>query len=69
MSDRPQGTVQAVSDLVSGLKSNPVLLMILLLNASMVAGAAWYLVSFEKFRHEERSKLFEIVQSCIGVKP
>ena len=50
---------QVATDIVGGLKSQPILLVIVLLNVIMVAGAAYFLVHVADYIHAERMALLE----------
>jgi hypothetical protein len=47
------------TNVVDSLKAQPVLLVIVFLNAIMVAGAAWSISSIAGFVHEERMTLVD----------
>jgi hypothetical protein len=60
------GGVHATSrEIVSALRTEPVLLVVVLLNATMCVSAAWFLLTQEGYRHTERLELGEMLKSCI----
>jgi hypothetical protein len=64
MTDLPP-RVGAISDALQALKSNPMVVGVLLLNALFVIAGAWYLISTES-QHAEHLKM--ILERCLPGK-
>lgn len=66
----PRSTMQAVGkvaeDVVSGLKANPVLLGLLLLNAIGIGAATWFLTKLTETSQERWQALFNACLPHIG---
>lgn len=65
----PATLVQAggrvAENIVSGLVSTPLLLVLVLVNMAYVGGAAWFLMAQENYRHDERVVLADLLKVCI----
>jgi len=61
-----QSVVGALSGLLSDLKSAPILLLIVILNAAFVGAGAWYLLKVEEYRANDRQMLGAILDKCIA---
>lgn len=65
-------TGQVASDVVGGLKNTPGMLLVVLLNSLFCAGATYFLLKQEGYRHDERLALGQMLDKCIdarGVRP
>lgn len=69
MSEHPQNVVQATgavaSDVVLGLKNNPALLSVVVLNVLAILAAVWFLRGLVEDARENRARLLAIVEKCI----
>jgi uncharacterized protein HemX len=65
---RPNTVTQAVGQvankITSSLGSQPILLVLVLLNAIMIGGAAHLLLKREEYRQVEREQLMKIIDRC-----
>lgn len=61
---QPSGNpVVVATGVVDALKAQPTLLVVVLLNCVMVAGACFFLLRLEEYRHLERLELFKLIDS------
>ena len=60
------GTITTVAGgVIDALKTSPVLLLIVLLNAAFIFAAAYFLMLQEGYRATDRAKLIEMIDGCI----
>jgi len=66
--DRPQSAVQATgqvaSEVVSGLKQQPAMLAIVVLNVVVIVAAVWFLRELATSAKENMQRLLTIVERC-----
>lgn len=57
---------KVAGDLIGGLSSTPVLLLIVVLNIAAMAVAGWYLTSQETLRAQSFDRLLNIISVCVA---
>lgn len=66
---QPTSSVQAISqtasDVVSGLKQQPALLAVVVLNVVAIAIAMWFLSNLASNAKEMRERLFTMIEKCM----
>jgi hypothetical protein len=66
---RPQNMVQATGQVanrvVGALGTQPIFLVVVLLNCIMIGSMAWFLGKLETMRHEKFLKVFETLENCV----
>jgi hypothetical protein len=54
-----------ITGVIGELRTSPVLLMLVLLNAAFIFAAAYFLMQLEAYRAKDRTGLIETINSCI----
>jgi len=66
----PQSTVQAAgqaaSDVVQGLKQQPMLLALVVLNAIAIIVAVWFLRGLQEQARAQTDRIMSIVEKCVN---
>jgi hypothetical protein len=60
-----QAAGQAATDIIGGLKQNPALLAIVVLNVLAVAIGVWFLSKIADNAERQREHLFKILETCL----
>jgi hypothetical protein len=59
---QPSGNpVVVATGIIDALRAQPLLLVIVILNVVMIAGAAFYLLRVEEYRHQEKLEMFKLI--------
>jgi hypothetical protein len=60
-----QASGQVADKVVSTLGAQPQMLLVVLLNVAMIAGAGVFLLKQEEYRHSERAEIIRLINTCI----
>lgn len=64
----PAGAIAQIGmsarETIGALSTQPILLVIVLLNMLMIGTAGWFFLKQEEYRHEERIELVKLLMRC-----
>jgi hypothetical protein len=70
--DRPSNIVQAsgqlAAEVVSGLKGQPLMLAIIILNLIGIGAAVWFVNNLEERQHARSVELLKMIRECVSGK-